>query len=131
MKLEADSAWRQVNFFRGAGHAGRVHDCEEQFELVDIHRPAPTGALAERWRLARKTKVSVSRPPANAMHSTPRTSACGKMQPRILPTYGEDRCSLALAGRTYFVAGMGDPLGRGSYDGAGGQNRTGYARLFR
>jgi site-specific DNA recombinase len=34
-------------------------------------------------------------------------------------------------GRTYVAAGNWNLLGLGCYDGAGGQNRTGYARLFR
>jgi hypothetical protein len=30
-----------VNFFRSASHAGRVHDGEKQFKLVDVHSPSP------------------------------------------------------------------------------------------
>ena len=41
MKLEADGTGGEVNFFRGAGHAGRVHDGEKQFKLVDVHSPSP------------------------------------------------------------------------------------------
>src|ERR1700730_9213214 len=44
MELETDGARRQVNLFRRAGHAGGVHDREEQFELVNIHLPAPISA---------------------------------------------------------------------------------------
>jgi hypothetical protein len=44
VELEADGAGRQVNFFRGPGHARGVHDREKQFELVDVHLPAPTSA---------------------------------------------------------------------------------------
>jgi hypothetical protein len=34
-------------------------------------------------------------------------------------------------GDHYVASGSWDLVGRGSFDGAGGQNRTGYARLFR
>lgn len=37
VKLQADRARRQVDFFRCAGHAGRIHDRKEKFELVDVH----------------------------------------------------------------------------------------------
>src|ERR1700733_4026867 len=36
-ELEADSAGRQVNLFRSAGHAGRVHHRQKELKLVDIH----------------------------------------------------------------------------------------------
>ena len=38
---------------------------------------------------------------------------------------------LTPEGKTYIAGGEWSLLGLGSYDGAGGQNRTGYARLFR
>jgi hypothetical protein len=50
VELEANSARRQVNLFRRAGHAGRIHDREKQLELVNIHKPAPIGAFSQRWR---------------------------------------------------------------------------------
>src|SRR5580700_2831108 len=36
-ELEADSAGGQVNLFRSAGHAGRVHHRQKELKLVDIH----------------------------------------------------------------------------------------------
>jgi hypothetical protein len=38
---------------------------------------------------------------------------------------------LTPQGKTYVAVGDWNLLGLGSYSGAGGQNRTGYARLFR
>ena len=42
-----------------------------------------------------------------------------------------DKIALTPTGEHYVASGMWNLLGRGSIDGAGGQNRTGYARLFR
>jgi hypothetical protein len=42
-----------------------------------------------------------------------------------------EKIKLTPDGRTYMASGTWDLLGLGCYDGAGGQNRTGYARLFR
>jgi hypothetical protein len=50
VKPEANGARRQVNLFRRTAHTGRVHDREKQFELVNIHIPAPIGTLSQRWR---------------------------------------------------------------------------------
>src|SRR6266536_3819489 len=44
MELQTYRTGRQVNLLRGAGHAGRVHDGKEEFELVNIHLPAPNTA---------------------------------------------------------------------------------------
>ena len=44
MQLQTDRTGRQVNLLRGAGHARRVHDGKEEFELVDIHLPTPNTA---------------------------------------------------------------------------------------
>src|SRR5882724_5749156 len=41
MELKTDGTGRQMNFFSSAGHARRVHDSEEQFELVNVHLPSP------------------------------------------------------------------------------------------
>ncbi len=41
------------------------------------------------------------------------------------------KITLTADGKVYVASGTWDLLGFGSYDGAGGQNRTGYARLFR
>ncbi len=41
------------------------------------------------------------------------------------------RITLTPQGHTYIASGTWDLLGSGCMDGAGGQNRTGYARLFR
>jgi hypothetical protein len=42
-----------------------------------------------------------------------------------------DEITLTPTGGHYVAKGTWDFLGRGSIGGAGGQNRTGYARLFR
>jgi site-specific DNA recombinase len=42
-----------------------------------------------------------------------------------------EKITLTPEGRTYIASGTWDLLGRGWIHGAGGQNRTGYARLFR
>ena len=42
-----------------------------------------------------------------------------------------EKITLTPEGKTYVACGSWDLLGRGCYSGAGGQNRTGYARLFR
>ena len=42
-----------------------------------------------------------------------------------------EKITLLPDGKVYIASGTWDLLGRGCYDGAGGQNRTGYARLFR
>ena len=42
-----------------------------------------------------------------------------------------DKITLTPTGDHYVASGTWNLLGRGSIDGAGGQNRTGYARLFR
>ena len=38
VKLQTDSAGGQVNFFRGASHARRIHNREEKLELVNVHQ---------------------------------------------------------------------------------------------
>src|SRR6266481_9715417 len=40
MELKTDGTGGEVNFFRRSGHAGRVHNSKEQFELVDVHLPS-------------------------------------------------------------------------------------------
>ena len=35
--MKAYGAGRKMNFFCGAGHAGRFHDGEKKLELVNIH----------------------------------------------------------------------------------------------
>jgi hypothetical protein len=42
-----------------------------------------------------------------------------------------ERITLTPTGDHYMASGTWNFMGRGSIDGAGGQNRTGYARLFR
>jgi Recombinase zinc beta ribbon domain len=42
-----------------------------------------------------------------------------------------DQITLTPTGDAYVASGTWNFVGRGSIDGAGGQNRTGYARLFR
>ena len=42
-----------------------------------------------------------------------------------------DKITLTPSGNCYIASGTWNFVGRGSIDGAGGQNRTGYARLFR
>ena len=42
-----------------------------------------------------------------------------------------DRVTLTPTGDAYVASGTWNFVGRGSINGAGGQNRTGYARLFR
>ena len=42
-----------------------------------------------------------------------------------------DRITLTPTGEHYVASGTWNFMGRGSIGGAGGQNRTGYARLFR
>ena len=42
-----------------------------------------------------------------------------------------EKITLTPTGEHYLASGTWDFVGRGSIDGAGGQNRTGYARLFR
>lgn len=42
-----------------------------------------------------------------------------------------ERITLTPGGEHYVASGTWNFVGRGSIDGAGGQNRTGYARLFR
>jgi site-specific DNA recombinase len=42
-----------------------------------------------------------------------------------------ERITLTPTGEHYMASGTWNFMGRGSIDGAGGQNRTGYARLFR
>ena len=42
-----------------------------------------------------------------------------------------DQITLTRTGDAYVASGTWNFVGRGSIDGAGGQNRTGYARLFR
>src|SRR5579863_596577 len=50
MQLQAYGARRQVNLFRSARHAGRIHDGEEELELVDIHLQAPScDRRAHKW----------------------------------------------------------------------------------
>lgn len=41
VELKTDGAGRKVNFFGSASHAGRIHDREKKFELVNIHVAAP------------------------------------------------------------------------------------------
>ena len=42
-----------------------------------------------------------------------------------------EKITLKPNGECYLALGTWNFMGRGSIDGAGGQNRTGYARLFR
>jgi hypothetical protein len=42
-----------------------------------------------------------------------------------------EKITLTPSGETYLASGTWNFVGRGSIGGAGGQNRTGYARLFR
>jgi hypothetical protein len=42
-----------------------------------------------------------------------------------------DQITLTPTGDAYVASGTWNFVGRGSIRGAGGQNRTGYARLFR
>ncbi len=43
----------------------------------------------------------------------------------------EEKITLTPSSETYIASGTWNFVGRGSIGGAGGQNRTGYARLFR
>ncbi len=43
VKLKADGAGREMNFLGGTGHAWRIHDGEEELELVNVHSGASPG----------------------------------------------------------------------------------------
>jgi hypothetical protein len=36
VELKADGAGREMDALRSAGHAGRVHDSQKQFQLVNV-----------------------------------------------------------------------------------------------
>src|SRR5882762_4523971 len=57
MELETDGARGQVNLFRSAGHAGGVHDREEQFELVNIHLLLPLAPATHAGGLAPESSI--------------------------------------------------------------------------
>jgi hypothetical protein len=90
VELETYGAGRQVNLFRRAGHAGGVHDREEQFELVDIHLPAPTAPAAYSGGLAPGSAALFSHPREGAPHSTLQPSRLANIR------WLEAGCTLAL-----------------------------------
>lgn len=60
VKLEANGAGREMNFFGGAGHAWRFHDGEKKLELVNIHERIllrECGAKAQLNRLAKMRAI--------------------------------------------------------------------------
>jgi hypothetical protein len=61
LRPETDGARGQVNLLRSAGRARRVHDREEQFELVNIHLPAPIGPRVHTGGLAPQSSILIFR----------------------------------------------------------------------